>query len=63
MHILVEKLIIFQVKSNISEETMCSDIGIARMTYYNLKNDNTTPHKSTLDVIIKYILKNNIDVI
>jgi DNA-binding XRE family transcriptional regulator len=59
----VKKLVEHQVKSEISEEKMCSDIGIARKTFYNLKKEITKPHESTLEVIDKYITKENIDVV
>ena len=59
----VKTLVEHQVKSEISEEQMCSDIGIARKTFYNLKRENTKPHESTLEVINKYITKENIDVV
>ena len=59
----IEKLIEFQVKSNISEETMCNDIGIARKTYYNLRKETTRPHESTMEQVNKFIDKNSIDVV
>jgi len=54
----IKKLIEHQVKSEISETKMCTDIGIARMTFYNLKNEITHPHESTIEQINKYMCKN-----
>jgi ACT domain-containing protein len=54
----IKKLIEHQVRNEISETKMCEDIGIARMTYYNLKHDITHPHESTLEQINKYMSKN-----
>ncbi len=59
----IEKLIRHQVENDISEVKMCEDIGICRMTFYNLKKETTKPHESTLEVINKYITKENIDVV
>lgn len=56
----VKKLVEHQVKSDISEETMCSEIGIVRKTYYNLKKETTRPHESTIELVDKYLKSNDV---
>jgi DNA-binding XRE family transcriptional regulator len=51
----VKKLVEHQVKNEISEDTMCSEIGIVRKTYYNLKKEVTRPHESTMELVDKYL--------
>ena len=56
----IKKLIEHQVISDISEETMCNDIGIVRKTYYNLKKNNTSPRKLTQKLIDNYLKESNV---
>lgn len=51
----IEKLILYQITNEISEEKMCEEIGITRRTFSNLKKERMNPHVNTLELIDSFI--------
>jgi len=54
----VVELLTHQVSENLSDQSLCEQVPIARQTLYNLKKELTTPRPSTIEVITEYLNKN-----
>ena len=58
----VKKLVIHQVANNLTDEAICSEVGISRKTLYSLKVETHTHFKATYNQIDTYLNKRENDI-